>query len=257
MKLELHDLYIGYAEDVDRHIVAEALSASLPKGTLACLVGANGVGKSTLMRTLSGFQPALRGEVCIDGRELGTYTPRELSERVGVVLTERESMPDLTVEEVVEIGRMPYTNFWGKLRVADHQAVNEAIALVGIGHLRHKKIGRVSDGERQKTMIAKALGQHTDIILLDEPTAFLDYGSKVSVMRLLRQLAHDAGKAILLSTHDLEIAFQTADEVWVLQHNGLHTGTLDELESHGVVSEFLAASGLRYEADSKRIVIDG
>ena len=176
---------------------------------------------------------------------------------MGVVLTERESMPDLTVEEVVEIGRMPYTNFWGKLRVADHQAVNEAIALVGIGHLRHKKIGRVSDGERQKTMIAKALGQHTDIILLDEPTAFLDYGSKVSVMRLLRQLAHDAGKAILLSTHDLEIAFQTADEVWVLQHNGLHTGTLDELESHGVVSEFLAASGLRYEADSKRIVIDG
>lgn len=255
MKLELYNLHIGYAEDAGRHIVAEALDASLPDGVMTCLVGANGVGKSTLMRTLSGFQPALRGEVCIDGRALAEYTPRELSERVGVVLTERESTPDLTVEEVVAIGRMPYTNFWGKLRTADRHAVDEAIGLVGIGALRHKKIGRVSDGERQKVMIAKALAQQTDIILLDEPTAFLDYGSKVSVMRLLRQLAHEQGKAILLSTHDLEIAFQTADEVWILQRDGLQTGTLDELEQRGAVSAFLAKSGLRYEAENRRIVL--
>ena len=254
MTLELRDLYIGYAEDAGRHIVAEALSASLPKGTMACLVGANGVGKSTLMRTLSGFQPALRGEVLVDGKRLDEYNPRELSERVGVVLTERESVPDLTVEEVVAIGRMPYTNFWGRLTAADRRAVDEAIALVGIEHLRHKKIGRVSDGERQKAMIAKALAQQTGIILLDEPTAFLDYGSKVSVMRLLRQLAHEQGKAILLSTHDLEIAFQTADEVWMLQRNGLQTGSLDELEQHGAVSAFLAQSGLRYEAENRRII---
>lgn len=255
MIVELHDLYIGYDEDADRHIVAETLSASLPKGTMACLVGANGVGKSTLMRTLSGFQPALRGEVRIDGKPIGEYAPRELSERVGVVLTERENAPDLTVEEVVAIGRMPYTNFWGRLREADRKAVDEAIALVGIGSLRKKKIGRVSDGERQKVMIAKALAQQTDVILLDEPTAFLDYGSKVSVMRLLRRLAHEQGKAVLLSTHDLEIAFQTADEVWILQHDGLRTGTLDELEQQGAVSAFLAQSGLRYEADNRRIVI--
>ena len=254
MTLELHDLYIGYAEDAGRHIVAEALSASLPKGTMACLVGANGVGKSTLMRTLSGFQPALRGEVRIDGRTLEEYSPRELSERVGVVLTERENTPDLAVEEVVAIGRMPYTNFWGTLTTADRQAVDEAIALVGIEHLRHKKIGCVSDGERQKAMIAKALAQQTDVIFLDEPTAFLDYGSKVSVMRLLRQLAREQGKAILLSTHDLEIAFQTADEMWILQRDGLQTGTLDALEQRGAVSAFLAQSGLRYEAESRRII---
>ena len=254
MTLELCDLYIGYAEDAGRHVVAEALGASLRKGTMACLVGANGVGKSTLMRTLSGFQPALRGEVRIDGRALEEYTPRELSERVGVVLTERESTPDLTVEEVVAIGRMPYTNFWGTLTTVDRQAVDEAIALVGIDHLRHKKIGCVSDGERQKAMIAKALAQQTDVILLDEPTAFLDYGSKVSVMRLLRQLAREQGKAILLSTHDLEIAFQTADEVWILQRDGLQTGTLEALEDHGAVSAFLATSGLGYEAESRRIV---
>ena len=254
MTLELRDLYIGYAEDANRHVVAEELNASLPKGTMACLVGANGVGKSTLMRTLSGFQPALRGEVRIEGRALEEYTPRELSEKIGVVLTERESVPELTVEEVVAIGRAPYTNFWGRLTAADHRAVDEAIALVGIEHLRHKKIGRVSDGERQKAMIAKALAQQTSVILLDEPTAFLDYGSKVAVMRLLRRLAHEEGKAILLSTHDLEIAFQTADEVWILQHDGLQTGTLDALEEHGAVSAFLAKSGLRYEAEDRRIV---
>lgn len=254
MTLELRDLYIGYAEDANRHIVAEALDASLPEGTMACLVGANGVGKSTLMRTLSGFQPALRGKVRIEGRALEEYTPRELSEKIGVVLTERESVPELTVEEVVAIGRAPYTNFWGRLTAADRRAVDEAIALVDIEHLRHKKIGRVSDGERQKAMIAKALAQQTSVILLDEPTAFLDYGSKVAVMRLLRRLAHEEGKAILLSTHDLEIAFQTADEVWILQHDGLQTGTLDALEEHGAVSAFLAKSGLRYEAEDRRIV---
>ena len=254
MNLSLHDLYIGYDDDASRYVVAEALNASLTGGVMACLVGANGVGKSTLMRTLSGFQSALKGEVCIDGCALEGYTPRELSERVGVVLTEREAMPDLTVEEVVAIGRMPYTNFWGTLTQADRQAVDEALLLVGIGHLRHKKIGHVSDGERQKAMIAKALAQQTDIILLDEPTAFLDYGSKVSVMRLLRQLAHEQGKAILLSTHDLEIAFQTADELWILQHEGLQTGTLDDLEQHGAVSAFLAKSGLSYEAEQRRIV---
>ena len=255
MILELHNLHIGYDDDASRYVVAEALNASLHRGTLACLVGANGVGKSTLMRTLSGFQSALQGTVCISGQAIGEYTPRELAERVGVVLTERESTPDLTVEEVVAIGRMPYTNFWGRLTMVDRQAVDEAISLVGIESLRHKKIGRVSDGERQKVMIAKALAQQTDIILLDEPTAFLDYGSKVSVMRLLRQLAHEQGKAILLSTHDLEIAFQTADEVWILQRDGLRTGTLETLEQQGAVSAFLATSGLHYEATGKRIIL--
>lgn len=253
--LDLRDLYIGYDEDASCHIVAEALNASLLPGTMACLVGANGVGKSTLMRTLSGFQPALKGEVHIDGRRIGEYTSRELSEKVGVVLTERNVTPDLTVEEVVAIGRMPYTNFWGTLKEEDTRAVDEAIALVGIERLRHKTIGRVSDGERQKVMIAKALAQQTDIILLDEPTAFLDYGSKVSVMRLLRRLAHEQGKAVLLSTHDLEIAFQTTDEVWILQRKGLQTGTLEALEQRGAVSEFLATNGLRYEAEQRRIII--
>ena len=188
--LELHDLYIGYSDDDHRRIVAETLNASLPCGVLTCLIGANGVGKSTLMRTMAGFQPALRGEVRIDGKPIAAYSPKELSEHIGVVLTEKNMPADLSIEEVVGLGRSPYTNFWGTLKEADRRIVDEAISLVGLEPLRHRKIHQVSDGERQKAMIAKALAQQTPIVFLDEPTAFLDYPSKIAMMQLLRLLAH-------------------------------------------------------------------
>lgn len=253
--LHLRDLYIGYNEEQNRHIVAETLNASLPRGVLTCLIGANGVGKSTLMRTLAGFQPALRGEVRIDGKPISGYTSKELSERVGVVLTEKNLPADLTIEEVVGLGRTPYTNFWGTLTLADHTIVDEAVSLVGLDSLRKRKIHQVSDGERQKAMIAKALAQQTPVILLDEPTAFLDYPSKISMMQLLRRLAHEQDKLVLLSTHDLEIAFQTADHLWLLQHSGLYTGTLSELSERGVISAFLESDELHYDVGTQRIIL--
>ena len=253
--LHLRDLYIGYSDDKNRHIVAETLNASLPCGVLACLIGANGVGKSTLMRTMAGFQPSLRGEVCIDGRPIGTYTAKELSERVGVVLTEKNMPADLTIEEVVGLGRTPFTNFWGTLTASDRKVVDEALSLVGLDALRNRKIHQVSDGERQKAMIAKALAQQTPVIFLDEPTAFLDYPSKIAMMQLLRRLAHEQNKLILLSTHDLEIAFQTADHLWLLQQSGLYTGTLSELSECGVISEFLDSDELHYDVSTQRIIL--
>lgn len=253
--LHLRDLYIGYNEEQNRHIVAETLNASLPRGVLTCLIGANGVGKSTLMRTLAGFQPALRGEVRIDGKPISGYTSKELSERVGVVLTEKNLPADLTIEEVVGLGRTPYTNFWGTLTLADRTIVDEAISLVGLDSLRKRKIHQVSDGERQKAMIAKALAQQTPVIFLDEPTAFLDYPSKISMMQLLRRLAHEQDKLVLLSTHDLEIAFQTADHLWLLQHSGLYTGTLSELSERGVISAFLESDELHYDVGTQRIIL--
>ena len=234
--LELHDLYIGYSDDDHRRIVAETLNASLPCGVLTCLIGANGVGKSTLMRTMAGFQPALRGEVRIEGKPIAAYSPKELSEHIGVVLTEKNMPADLSIEEVVGLGRSPYTNFWGTLKEADRRVVDEAISLVGLEALRHRKIHQVSDGERQKAMIAKALAQQTPIVFLDEPTAFLDYPSKIAMMQLLRRLAHEQNKLILLSTHDLEIAFQTADNIWLLQQTGLQAGSLDELSQSGAIA---------------------
>ncbi|MBO5083843.1 MAG: ABC transporter ATP-binding protein [Bacteroidaceae bacterium] len=251
--LELRNLYIGYADDTKRSIVAETLNASLPRGVLACLIGANGVGKSTLMRTMAAFQPPLRGEVCIDGKSVADYSAKELSEKIGVVLTERNMSADLTVEEVVGLGRIPYTTFWGTLTQADRRIVDEALAWVAIEELRYRKLHQLSDGERQKVMIAKALAQQTPVIFLDEPTAFLDYPSKIAMMQLLRRLAHEQHKLILLSTHDLEIAFQTADYIWLLQQDGLQTGTLDELSQRGAISAFLDSKDLYYDPATHHI----
>ena len=253
--LELRDLYIGYSDDANRRIVAQTLNAALPRGVLTCLIGANGVGKSTLMRTMAAFQPPLKGEVYVDGKSIGEYSPKELSERIGVVLTEKTALADLTVEEVVGLGRVPYTNFWGSLTTRDQEVVDEAIALVGLEDLRHRKIHQASDGERQKTMIAKALAQQTPLIFLDEPTAFLDYPSKIAMMQLLRKLAREQGKLIVLSTHDLEIAFQTADRLWLLQQSGLQTGTLDELSKSGAISAFLDSDDLYYDVETRRMVL--
>lgn len=253
--LKLHNLHIGYDDDVNRTIVSETLNASLACGQLTCLIGPNGVGKSTLMRTMSAFLPPLRGEVLIEDKVIGEYTPKQLSERIGVVLTEKAVSADLTVEEVVGLGRAPYTNYWGTLSAADHAVVDEAISLVGLDALRDRKIYQLSDGERQKTMIAKALSQQTPIILLDEPTAFLDYPSKIAMMQLLRRLAHEKDKLVLLSTHDLEIAFQTADRIWLLTHSGLQTGTLDELSENGAITSFIDSDDLHYDVPNRRIVL--
>ena len=253
--LELRDLYIGYCDDKCQHVVAGGLNASLPRGTLTCLIGANGAGKSTLMRTMATFQEPLSGGVCVDGRLVGSYTPRELSERIGVVLTEKNLPADLTIEEVVGLGRAPYTNFWGTLTVDDRKVIDEALSLVGLDALRRRKIYQVSDGERQKTMIAKALAQQTPVIFLDEPTACLDYPSKIAMMQLLRRLAHEQNKLILLSTHDLEIAFQTSDYIWLLQPSGLHTGSLAELAASGAISDFLDSDELYFDKSTHRIVL--
>ena len=153
------------------------------------------------------------------------------------------------------MGRVPYTNFWGSLTKHDQNVVDEAISLVGLDALRHRKIHQVSDGERQKAMIAKALAQQTPLIFLDEPTAFLDYPSKIAMMQLLRRLAHEQGKLIVLSTHDLEIAFQTADRLWLLQKSGLQAGTLDELSESGAISAFLDSDELYYDVDARRMVL--
>ena len=209
----IKDLAVGY-----RHRqVASGLSARLEGGVLTALVGANGMGKSTLLRTLAGVQPPLAGEVTLvaDGtaRRLTGLTGRQLSRWVGVVLTDRVEVENLTVEEVVGFGRMPYTGFFGHLGDEDRRVVAEALRMTRRTPLARRRVDTLSDGERQKMMIAKALAQQTPVVLLDEPTAFLDYPSKVETMRLLRSLAHDMGKIVVLSTHDLNLAVRLADRL--------------------------------------------
>lgn len=208
----LRDLAIGYPH----HRVAEGLNAVFNSGELTCLIGANGVGKSTLLKTLSGFLPPLSGSVTVAGVPLSGMTHRRRARTIGIVLTEKPEISNITVTELVAMGRQPYTGFWGMMRKEDVARVEEALALVGLDGLRHRKLQTLSDGERQKAMIAKALAQQTPVMLLDEPTAFLDFPSKVEVMKLLHRLAMEMDKAVVLSTHDLEIARRVGDVLWLM-----------------------------------------
>lgn len=218
-------LTVGYRG----HRVVEDISLSLPCGRLVCLLGPNGAGKSTLLRTLCGFQPPITGTVTISGSDITTMSAAEVARLVSVVLTDRPLTPSLTAAEMVGMGRAPYTGFWGRLSDDDRRLVSEAMQTVGVAPLATRRMGQLSDGERQKVMIAKALAQHTPVIVLDEPTAFLDYPSKVAVMKTLARLAHDEGKTILMSTHDLELAAQLGDELMEIENKHIRKITADEV----------------------------
>lgn len=218
-------LTVGYRG----HRVVEDISLSLPCARLVCLLGPNGAGKSTLLRTLCGFQPPIAGTVTISGSDITTMSAAEVARLVSVVLTDRPLTPSLTAAEMVGMGRAPYTGFWGRLSDDDRRLVSEAMQTVGIAPLATRRMGQLSDGELQKVMIAKALAQHTPVIVLDEPTAFLDYPSKVAVMKTLARLAHDEGKTILMSTHDLELAAQLGDELMEIENKHIRKITADEV----------------------------
>jgi iron complex transport system ATP-binding protein len=238
--VQLSDLSIGYRQHNNRRVVAKGLSAPIYSGQLTCLLGRNGVGKSTLLRTLSAFQPPLDGSIMVDGRNLSSFTAKELARTIGVVLTERPDVQQMTVRELVAMGRSPYTGFWGRLEADDESIVDDAMNMVGIAGLSSRLATTLSDGERQKVMIAKALAQQTPVVYLDEPTAFLDYPSKVDMLLLLRRISREAGKTVFLSTHDVELALQVADCLWLMQQDGqLCVGTPRKLAQKGVLARFV------------------
>ena len=196
--------------------VTTDITATLRPGEFTCLLGPNGAGKSTLLKTLCAFIKPLEGSITIDGQELNKASSRFVAEHIGVVLTDRPSATDMKVSELVSLGRTPYTGFFGTLSSSDHRIVENSIDMVGIRSLASRRVATLSDGERQKAMIAKALAQQTPLILLDEPTAFLDYPGKIEIMRLLRRLAREEGKCVFMSTHDLELALDLSDTIWLL-----------------------------------------
>lgn len=265
--ITLQDLSIGYRiKNRDTRVVASAISACVKRGELTCLLGANGVGKSTLLRTLSAFQPKLGGSIFIkaeDGkavREISEFTDKELSHVIGVVLTEKPDIRNMSVRELVALGRSPYTGFWGTLHDDDWDIVDEAIEAVRIGNLANRMIHTLSDGERQKVMIAKALAQQTPVIYLDEPTAFLDFPSKVEMMLLLRRLARENDKTIFLSTHDFELALQVADTLWLMEKHGdeqpaLHIGTPQQLASNGALARYVERPGITFDPKNLSVTV--
>lgn len=256
--IQLRQLCIGYKGKTGHKMVAENICSDIYAGELTCLLGTNGVGKSTLLRTLSAFQPKLHGDIYLSGKELSKYTDRELSTVISVVLTEKCDIRNMTVRELVSMGRSPYTGFWGKLSCADEEIVDKAIGLVNIQNLAPRMLHTLSDGERQKAMIAKALAQETPVIYLDEPTAFLDFPSKVEIMQLLHHLTRETDKTIFLSTHDLELALQIADKIWLMDKtNGITVGTPEDLALKGNLSNFFARKGIAFDMETGLFRITG
>jgi iron complex transport system ATP-binding protein len=246
--IELRGLSTGYLSKKGQKVVANNICASVFGGELTCILGANGIGKSTLLRTLSGFQPKLGGEIFINSKELSSYSEKELSRLVSVVLTEKTAIRNMTAYELIGLGRSPYTGFWGTLGKADKAIVDRSIRMVRIEDLADRIVDTLSDGERQKVMIAKALAQDTSIILLDEPTAFLDFPSKVEIMQLLHRLSRETDKTIFLSTHDLELALQIADKIWLVNKDTrIDIGTPEDLSLDGKLSLFFAQKGIIFD----------
>lgn len=231
--ITLKNLVVGYPDGRHTRQLNHAANEEAHDGMLTCLIGANGAGKSTLLRTIAGFQLPLEGTVLLGGDDVRALSPRQRAERMAVVLTDRPDVMCTTVWEMVATGRAPFTGFWGRLSGKDRNIVTRSLRLVGIEWMADRTVASLSDGERQKVMIAKALAQQTPIILLDEPTAFLDYPSRVEAMQLLLNIAHEEHKTVLLSTHDLDLALQTADRIWLFEKERGEKKEEEEEEEEG------------------------
>ncbi|WP_455620791.1 ABC transporter ATP-binding protein [Parabacteroides sp.] len=253
--IKTSDLSIGYVLKGGRKkYVHEALNLNLYPGEVTCLLGLNGAGKSTLLRTLCGFQPPLGGEIMLMGKPLNSYSQGNFSRLVGVVLTEKTNAGGITVYELVSLGRHPYTGFFGQLRPEDRKIIEESLAAAGIAHKAHNYVSELSDGERQKAMIAKALAQQCPIILLDEPTAFLDVTSRIETMVLLHKLAVEQQKAILLSTHDLDLAIQLGDCLWLQEKSRpMACGTPEDLIMGGAFETFFSKEGIVFDPNTGKL----
>ena len=233
--IELQHLTVGYGKKA----ILSDINQTIESGQLVCLLGANGVGKSTILRTIAGFQPPLCGTILLNEQDMSSFSTAQRSKAISVVLTERVEVQCMNVVDLIGMGRSPYTGFFGTQTKEDKNIIYEAIDMVGISHLSTRTFDTLSDGERQKVLLAKALAQQTPVILLDEPTAFLDFHAKVSTLRLLLRLSHETNKTILLSTHDVEMAIQLSDALWIVQNGEIKAGTTLSLTESGILKHFL------------------
>lgn len=250
--LTAQDLTIGYR----KRVVAADLSLELRAGELVCLLGPNGVGKSTLLRTLAGMQPPLGGRALLQGDDVSKLSSREIAKRLSLVLTERVDAGTITARELVALGRYPYTDWMSRQTDADRRAVERAIRAVGAIEIADRHMHELSDGERQKIMIARALAQEPVVMMLDEPTAFLDLPRRVEIIYLLRSLARETQRAILLSTHDLDLALRSADQVWLLTQEGkMHVGSPEDLVLNGAFGRAFASMGAHFDDETGTFAI--
>lgn len=254
--ISTHDLSIGYKTKKETIVIAENLNLELTSGKLITLVGANGIGKSTLLRTLTGIQKPIDGEVLLHKKNLKSYETLELAQNLSLVLTEKLPPSNLTVFELIALGRQPYTNWLGKLSDEDISTVKSVMKLTQIEHLADKKHFEISDGQLQKVMIARALAQETSIIILDEPTTHLDLFHKVSVFKLLKKLSQETNKCILFSTHDIDLAIQLSDEMIVMTEENIAQNQPCNLISKGIFNSLFEDETITFDSQKGKFIIN-
>jgi iron complex transport system ATP-binding protein len=253
--LSAQNLSIGYHSKKGNTIIAEGINLDLEQGKLIALIGANGIGKSTLLRTLTAIQKPLAGGIVLNNKSLTAYSAKDLAQNLSIVLTESLPPSNLTVFELVALGRQPYTNWLGTMSSEDIEEVNKALKLTQIEHLEEKKHFEISDGQLQKVLIARALAQNTPLIILDEPTTHLDLLHKVSLLRLLKKLTAETSKCILYSTHDLDLALQLSDEIIVMTEDAVEQDTPQNLISRNVFNKLFNDDTITFDANKKGFII--
>lgn len=232
--IELENLSVGYEQPGGTPLeILKGINFSATQGEMVALIGCNGIGKSTLLRTLAGFQNYFSGKVKINNNELSQVGAKEMARIMSFVSTENIRVANMTVFDLVAFGRFPYTNWMGRLTENDRREVDEAIEKVGLRGFENRQITRISDGERQRAMIARAVAQDTPVIFLDEPTAFLDVSNKYEIFHLLQVLTKERGKTIVLSTHDLNIALREVDKLWIVTEEGTFQGAPEDAVLNG------------------------
>lgn len=251
--LELKALSCGYASLPSP--LVHRFETQLEPGEFVCVIGKNGVGKSTLMRTIAALQPAMGGEILIEGSNVFTLGANERARRIAVVTTEKVASPGLLVDDVLAMGRLPYTDWQNRLRALDHEIIQSACELTETSPFLGLPLQSLSDGQRQRVMIARALIQTPQVMILDEVTAFLDLPSRVEIMVMLRNYARNHQCVVLLSSHDLELSMELADKIWLMESGQLHHGLPGELIENGYVSQAFSNRDIRFDQTQRRFVL--
>lgn len=252
--LKISDLNIGYKTSKTETVVAENISLELQKGKLIALVGANGIGKSTLLKTILGFENPFKGNILLNDKNISEISSKEMAHYISVVLTEKLPPSNLSVYELVALGRQPYTNWIGELSDSDKEQIQKAIELTQIQDFISKKHFELSDGQLQRVMIARALAQDTELMILDEPTTHLDLLHKISVFKLLKKLAQQTEKSVLFSTHDIDLAIEFCDEMIIMTPDRTQKDTPENLIENGVFDELFSDESVMFDKEKKKFV---
>jgi iron complex transport system ATP-binding protein len=246
--LSVSSLKIGYRSGKKEKVLLTSLNANAGRGELIAVIGRNGIGKSTLLKTLTGLHPSLGGDIIFSGKNIRDYSRMELAMQVGYLSTEIVKVSNMKVYDLVALGRFPHINWLGKIDQENHEAIIDALKKTSMSKLSDSFVSEISDGERQRAMIARILAQDTSIMILDEPTAFLDIGSKYEILHLMNILSHKSGKTILFSTHDLNIAISQSDKIWLILEDKLLEGAPEDLLMDGAFDHLFDSSPVRFDS---------